>query len=315
MESFETFPIPANDSKMDAVMNGIASQHELLMPVVTKLFAAVDSSLASQQKVLNGVSRKLATAVGNRLKNQAALIQPSVDSLYSAVDGAIAQQGNQIAVQSAVLSRLAPVGVAPPLTPQQPQTPTSPPIIPGGVRGGTPVTLAGSSLPPGVSAPSSSLSPQQILPAGSTPAPFTPVLPNQPAPPTTTNPAPQPITPPNWMVLADCSSVMNWTVLDQNDPLFPTLIANGSYVPLRKDFGADFNSAVAWARYYSGVETPAGGLLGQNTPVSVACFAWNNGGSGWPTDGDFGSSPPPGAIPGNPVGDWPFNSSGQYIGP
>lgn len=312
--AYETYPIPDKQSKLHPIAERLDSQQQQLLPVIGNLYSALDSRVAAQQAALDKVQNKLYRGINGRIKTQATALQSVAAPVMSALGDRISAQGQQIALQSAVLSRLAPHAANPPVPAMQPPPGLRQPSSPFGAGGGAPVSPTFPSLTPGAPAPLFLPPPTSGGPAaGGTGPASPPVLPGAPGQPTTGSTAPQPITPPNWMVLADCA-VSNWTILDQNDPAFEHYVANSSYVPLRRDFGADFEGAVAWGRAYHDVNGPYPNLRTDVNPTAVACIAYRTNGKGWPPDGDFGGEGPGVPNAGQPVGDWPFDKSGRYIG-
>lgn len=305
--AFETFPIPGQNPKADEVMTRLASQGQVLQNVVAKLYQSADTQLQAQDATLGRVNAKLTRAVNGRVKQQGALAQPVVNSLSAAIDGALTQQGQQLALQSAVLSRLAPQP-APVLSDPTALATNSPAgITPGGVRGGAPATTNGPSLPPGVAAPVSTVGPSDVVPpaaAGGTATFHGPI----------TQPAMGPGTVSAWMVLVDCAA-QEVVMLRCDDPQFTSLIANGHYVPIRYD-----HDPLLFPQPEAGSLELAQGWMGDNESrhaewVSIACHAYNNNGDKWPANGDFPHDPPVTTTwNGIPVGSWPFDSSGNYVG-
>lgn len=321
--AFETFPLPDSGSRIGKLNDAIAKQSSQLMPILTKLYGSLDGALNQQQIALNGVGKKLTRALNGRIKAQAGAISTVIGSAIGALGDRIAAQGSALATQSAVLSRLAPAGAAPllpaspgggslppPINPGgagQPQTGASGaagpalPAVPGGARGGTSVAGSIPSLPPGVSAPPFNLAPAEILP-------------QPPAQPPLSQPSPGAGNVFDWACLVDCAA-RTIDVYNLDDPNMLALIAAGAYVPVRyaHNVHQDMQSD------YGAQELKEGWLIDNAERlagwIDVACAARNGRGAGWPPNGDFAHNAPV-SSPHNgvPVGDWPFDSQGNYIG-
>jgi Zn-dependent oligopeptidase len=104
--AFETYPIPGGNPDVDAAVLRVAEQHALLMPVVAKLYGAVDSAVNGQAAALNRVQAKLGRAINGNIKRQGAGLDAVSQAVYSTLGERIAEQGQRLALQSALLPRL-----------------------------------------------------------------------------------------------------------------------------------------------------------------------------------------------------------------
>jgi hypothetical protein len=182
---FETYPLPGGKPSIDAVQERIAAQHQQIMDVLPRVFGALDGALLAQDRSLNGVQSKIIRALNGRIKAQNGLQQPVNGNLYNAMATAVAEQGSQLAVQQAVLPRIAPTA---------PPTIGSPPTVPGGaiapmsVPSAAPIGASTYGSIPTVgtqSAGALNLAPQQVIPY-SAPAPSSPTPTAATATPTAT---------------------------------------------------------------------------------------------------------------------------------
>lgn len=290
--TFETYPLPAGNPQLEQVTDNIAAQHEKLNGVIANLYQGTQQALASQQKALNGTVNRLTRSANGRIKNQAVVLGGVTNTLYGAVEQGIANAGQDLAVQSALLPRLAPAGIAPEGGSQPAVNPPAPFTPPGGARGGAPVSPTVPSLPPGVSAPTFSLSPQEIVP-------FTPV--QQPSQSSPAAPPKQltPTGPVMWLV--NCAT-KTAEIMERGTQYAVDRVSSGQYVPIRYNVSADSNDLQYWLSTFAPNAVPR------------ACHAYLNLGNGWPDNGDFQETGFGEAIIGEPVGTWPFDSNGAYTG-
>lgn len=267
---FDTFHIPEVNPKAEEVMQRLADQGQRLQNIVAKLYLATDNQLAAQDKALNRINGKLSRAVNGRLKQQDGIYSNIAAKLTDTVNGNIALQGQQLALQSALLSRLAPSGAG----------------------GDAPVTPTVPSLTPGAFAP---VLPQPIGQTGPMP----------------TFPSPQSGGGVRYAVLVNCDD-KTLDVYDLTEPNTIALVQNGSFVPIRYDVGrADL--------YSNWLGRGQGNLFTENIQyqsqwVDIACHARATNGQGWPQGGDFPHYLNTSLAYGFPVGDWPFDQNGNYIG-
>lgn len=284
--AFETFPLPDPGTAIGELDGRVAQQTAAITPVLTALYGALDGRLSAQQGALNKVGAKLTRALNGRIRAQGAAVSPVVGGMLAALDQQIAGQGNSLALQSAVLSRLAATS-PPPASSLPPTTPgAAPPPTPSGVGGATPVTPTVPILPPGVSAPSFSLSPQEVLPSSTGPGGTVAYL----------NPRG------SFMWVANCDTHLP-EILERGSDYAAGLVARGHYLPLRYNVSADPDLLQTWLHNYA------------PNAVATACHAYFNGGDQWPRNGDFTEMIGDGAVIGEPVGPWPFSSDGAYHGP
>lgn len=312
--AFETYPIPGPTGRTEEVDSRLDTQKKVLISALSKLYGAVDQRLNAQQGALNNVNRKLYRAANGRIKAQGAALQVPAAALYSAVNEAITQQGQQLALQSSLLPRLAAQGAAPD-APTYPSLPGAVPpstLVVGG--GTTPTIPTVPSLPPGVAAPVFPLAPQQVLP---TPGPtYESFAPTTTGAVNTTDYRPV-ITSPqsgggsDWVVLVDCDKGTA-DVYDRTDLGFVALVTYGAFVPIRYST----NRESLLYNFLGRGDNPQTNVNAARVAqwVQTACRARNTNGQGWPSGGDFPHDAPGGLDVGYPVGDWPFDSSGNYIG-
>jgi hypothetical protein len=312
---YETYPLPDKTTKIGQLDERITAQTAALTPLVAKLYAALDGRTNAQAAAFGKVGTKLTRAINGRIRGQAQLAQPVLDDAVAALDNRIATQSNDLAIQSAVIQRLAQTGAALVASGAAGVTGAPPPLAPGGVRGGMPVNPTVPSLPPGVAAPSFSLTPQQIIPAAfGGLAPAAPVsLPASGGAPIR-QPSPGAGNCFNWMVLVDCKNRL-LQLLCSSDPQFDSLIQGGQYVPIRysHDYLTEYSPDQGAGELQLG--WLADNLKYHQTWIDIAASAYFNNGAGWPPNGDFPHDPPvETAHNGLPVGDWPFDAAGNYLG-
>lgn len=283
--AFGTYPIPPEQPTLNDAVERIAAQHAQLMPVITKLFQATTAAVRGQQSALNRVTGKLTRAVNGAVSRQGNLVQPIVNSLYGAVDGAIAADGANLAVQNSILSRLAPAG-------EVPQSPvigqTSNPFSfrpPAGAGASTSAATSQAAPTTGVALPPFSLAPQEVVPLPTAPPSLSPAAMNGG----------------EWMILVDCDQRIPVAAV-RNDPGWIPKIQAGHFVPIRYNVPQVNTIAFDWTGRYA------------PNAVARACHAFANQGDGWPSGGDFQETGQEEAIIGIPVGDWPFDASGNYTG-
>ena len=321
--AFETFPLPDPNSKIGQLNDRIGAQTDALTPVLAKLYSALDGAITSQAKALGTVGNRLTRALNGRIKAQGNVASGVVGAMLSPLGDRIAEQARQIDLQSALLPRLAPQATAPPGVQATGAPQAAQPILPVGGGGLTPNGQPRPSLPAGVSSPvfTPPFMPQTTLTSGGVaifnPQSGVPV----PTPPATPTPIQQPSPGAgnvfHWGVLCDCSKRILLTV-DLDDPAVQSAVASGSYVPIRYSHDPLTTPIPPYGDY--GATELADGFMSPNLErqaswIDVAVHAYFNKGDRWPANGDFphdvNQDYP---YDGLPVGDWPFDNSGNYIG-
>ena len=321
--AFATFPLPDPNSKIGQLNDRIQAQTEALTPVLAKMYSALDGAITSQAKALGPVGNRLTRALNGRIKAQGVVASGVVGNAVSALGDRIDAQGRAIDLQSALLPRLVPPGAVPG-TSAVPSTPGAvPPILPVGGGGLTPNGQLRPSLPAGVSSP---VFTPPTFPATTQTSGGVAIFNPQSGVPVPTPPAaPAPIQQPSpgagnvfhWGVLCDCAKRILLTV-DLDDPAVQSAVASGSYVPIRYSHDPLTTPIPPYGDY--GATELADGFMSPNLErqaswIEVAVHAYFNKGDKWPANGDFPHDVNPDyPYDGLPVGDWPFDSNGNYIG-
>ncbi len=312
------------DQKVNAALfEAMAGPAQLADTLSEKIGEAVDTPV--------GEAGTLAAGVVN--KAQGAFLQSVVQPTETAIrlgwqpqgapgKGAGGRNGRRTSRPPQTSQPAAPGG--PPPAPPAGSTGEAPGSVPGASAANMAGNLPAPRGPLGPSAPPVAPSPAFLAPGPLAGTPAPPMgatlfsggpIPGAAQGYTTQPQQPQPVDLCHYAVLCDCATGQV-EVYCLDDPRVQAWVAGGQVVPIRyaHDPLTDPVAVAASGELQLGWMDPNLDLVSEW--VSIACNARANNGEGWPPGGDFPHRPPPDSpYNGLPVGDWPFDASGNYIGP